>query len=112
MNARYCPISATQDASAHAPRSSGRGKTSKRPRTGPAGKLLKSEELHQRISSTVARLDTMLERLNDGQGTLGQVLVNPQLYESLNGAAAETREFMKAFRANPKKFLRIKLGLF
>lgn len=79
---------------------------------GTAGKLLKSEELHQRISSTVARLDTMLERMNAGQGTLGQLLVNPQLYETLNGTMAETQGLMKDFRANPKKFLRIKLGLF
>jgi len=79
---------------------------------GSAGKLLKSDELHNRISTTVARLDTMLERVNSGQGTLGQLLVNPQLYESLNGMTAETQGLMKDFRANPKKFLRIKLGLF
>jgi len=79
---------------------------------GSAGKLLKSDELHQRISAAVARLDTMLERLNAGQGTLGQLLVNPQLFESLNGMTRETHELMKDFRANPKKFLRIKLALF
>jgi phospholipid/cholesterol/gamma-HCH transport system substrate-binding protein len=38
--------------------------------------------------------------------------VNPQLYESLNGATRELHELMKDFRANPKKFLRIKLALF
>jgi phospholipid/cholesterol/gamma-HCH transport system substrate-binding protein len=79
---------------------------------GSAGKFLKSDEMHRQISSTVARLDTMLERLNAGQGTLGQLLVNPQMYESLNGATAEMREFVKDFRANPKKFLRIKLAIF
>ena len=79
---------------------------------GSAGKLLKSDELHQQISAAVARLDTMLERLNAGQGTLGQLLVNPQLFESLNGMTRETHELMKDFRANPKKFLRIKLALF
>jgi phospholipid/cholesterol/gamma-HCH transport system substrate-binding protein len=38
--------------------------------------------------------------------------VNPQLYESLNGSSKEMSELLKDFRANPKKFLRIKLGLF
>ncbi|MBI4875628.1 MAG: MCE family protein [Acidobacteria bacterium] len=79
---------------------------------GSAGKLLKSDELHNRISSTVAHLDTMLERLNAGQGTMGQLLVNPQLYQTLNGMTAETHDLIKDFRANPKKFLRIKLALF
>lgn len=79
---------------------------------GTAGKLLKDEHLHRQFASTLAKLDTTLEKLNSGQGTLGQLLVNPQLYESLNGATQEMSAFMKDFRANPKKFLRIKLGLF
>jgi len=79
---------------------------------GTAGKLLKSDELHQQIASVLSRLDTMLGKLNSGEGTLGQLLVNPQMYESLNGASRELEGLMKDFRANPKKFLRIKLGLF
>lgn len=79
---------------------------------GTAGKLLKDEDLHQQIASVVARLDTTMEKINTGEGTLGQLVVNPQLFESLNGATVEMHQFMKDFRANPKKFLRIKLALF
>lgn len=79
---------------------------------GSAGKFLKDEKLHRELAGTITKLDTTLEKLNSGQGTLGQLLVNPQLYESLNGATQEMNAFMKDFRANPKKFLRIKLGLF
>ena len=79
---------------------------------GSAGKFLKSDELHNQVSATIAKIDLMIDRLNSGQGTLGQLLVNPQLYESLNGAAREMQAFMKDFRANPKKFLRIKLAIF
>jgi phospholipid/cholesterol/gamma-HCH transport system substrate-binding protein len=79
---------------------------------GTAGKLLKDEELHRRIDSTVNRLDTMLARINSGEGTLGQLLVNPSMYENLEGLTREMRGLMKDFRANPKKFLRIKLALF
>jgi len=79
---------------------------------GTAGKLLKDEELHRQISSTVARMDRLLERINTGEGTLGQLVANPQLYENLNGMTREMQAFMKDFRANPKKFLSIKLGLF
>jgi len=79
---------------------------------GTAGKLLKDEELHGEIARAVDQLNTVLEKVNTGEGTLGQLLVNPQLYESLNGATYEMHEMMKDFRANPRKFLRIKLALF
>jgi phospholipid/cholesterol/gamma-HCH transport system substrate-binding protein len=79
---------------------------------GTAGKLLKSPELHDQIVATLKKMDTTITMLNSGQGTLGQMLVNPSLYDNLNGTTREAHELIKDFRANPKKFLRIKLGLF
>ena len=60
----------------------------------------------------MVRLDAVVERLQSGQGTMGQLMVNPQLYESMNGTMKEMNSFMKDFRANPKKFLTIQLKLF
>ena len=71
-----------------------------------------SDELSDEISATVNRLDVMLDKVNAGQGTIGQLLVIQQLYDNLNGTAQEMHGLMKDFRANPKKFLRIKLSLF
>ncbi|MEO7651330.1 MAG: MlaD family protein [Bryobacteraceae bacterium] len=79
---------------------------------GTAGKLLKDEELYKRLNQIVARLDDTVQKVNAGQGTLGQLLVNPQLYESLNGSTRELQLLVKDIRANPKKFLRIKLAIF
>jgi phospholipid/cholesterol/gamma-HCH transport system substrate-binding protein len=79
---------------------------------GTAGKLLKSDELHKQISDSLAKIDVMLDKINAGQGTLGQLLVNPQLYDNLSGTTREMHLLMKDFRANPKKFLRIKLAIF
>ena len=79
---------------------------------GTAGKLLKDEELYKRMNQIVARLDDTMQKVNAGQGTLGQLLVNPQLYESLNGSTRELQSLLKDIRANPKKFLRIKLAIF
>jgi phospholipid/cholesterol/gamma-HCH transport system substrate-binding protein len=79
---------------------------------GTAGKILKDEELYRRANQLVANLETSLDKVNSGQGTLGQLLVNPQLYESLNGVTREMQGLIKDIHANPKKFLRIKLGLF
>jgi len=79
---------------------------------GSAGKLLKSDELHKQLVDTIAKLDLIIDKVNSGQGTIGQLLVNPQLYDNLSGATREMHGLMQDFRANPKKFLRIKLGLF
>lgn len=79
---------------------------------GTAGKLLKDDALHGQIQTTIAKLESTLDKVNTGQGTLGQLMVNPNLYESLNGLSKELEGLMKDFRANPKKFLRIKLALF
>lgn len=79
---------------------------------GTAGKLLKDDRLYNEINQLIARVDTTMDKLNAGQGTLGQLMVNPQLYESLNGVTVELNQFVKDLRANPKKFLRIKLAIF
>jgi phospholipid/cholesterol/gamma-HCH transport system substrate-binding protein len=50
--------------------------------------------------------------VNAGQGTIGQLMVNPSLYENLAATTEEMRGLMKDFRANPKKFLTIQLKLF
>ena len=79
---------------------------------GTVGKLLKDDQLHQHLDELVARFNTTIDKINAGQGTLGQFLVNPQLYESLNGATREFQSLAKDMRANPKKFLTIRLALF
>jgi len=79
---------------------------------GTVGKLLTDDALYRRAESLVARLEQTLERVNNGQGTIGQLMVNQQLYESLNGFSAELRGLIKDIRADPKKYLRIKLALF
>jgi phospholipid/cholesterol/gamma-HCH transport system substrate-binding protein len=79
---------------------------------GTVGKLLKDDQLHQHLDELVARFNSTIDKINAGQGTLGQFIVNPQLYESLNGATGEFQSLAKDIRANPKKFLTIRLTLF
>jgi phospholipid/cholesterol/gamma-HCH transport system substrate-binding protein len=60
----------------------------------------------------MGRLDAILDKVNSGQGTIGQLLVNPALYQTLDSTTREINGLMKDFRSNPKKFLRIKLAIF
>jgi phospholipid/cholesterol/gamma-HCH transport system substrate-binding protein len=79
---------------------------------GTAGQLLKNEDLSNQLKATVTKIDSIIDKVASGQGTIGQLLVNQQLYDNLNGATREMHLLMKDFRANPKKFLRIKLSIF
>lgn len=79
---------------------------------GTAGKLLKDDQLYQKLDNLEAKLNLTLDKINSGQGTLGQLMVNPALFDSLNGATREFQSLAKDMRANPKKFLTIRLTLF
>ncbi len=79
---------------------------------GTAGKLLKDDQLYGHVNELLAKLTTTVDKINGGQGTLGQLIVNPALYESLTGASREFQALAKDVRANPKKFLTIRLTLF
>jgi phospholipid/cholesterol/gamma-HCH transport system substrate-binding protein len=79
---------------------------------GTAGKLLKDDQLYKQFNQLAAKLDSTIDRINSGQGTMGQLLVNPQLYEAMKGAMREFQSLARDMRANPKKFLRLKLAIF
>jgi phospholipid/cholesterol/gamma-HCH transport system substrate-binding protein len=79
---------------------------------GTVGKLMKDDQLHQHLDELVAKFNATIDKINAGQGTLGQFIVNPQLYDSLKGATGEFQSLAKDIRANPKKFLTIRLTLF
>jgi phospholipid/cholesterol/gamma-HCH transport system substrate-binding protein len=77
-----------------------------------AGIDTKSGELNTAIQGSMARIDTLLDKINNGQGAISQLLNNPATAEDLDGVMRETQGLLKDFRANPKKFLHIKIGLF
>jgi phospholipid/cholesterol/gamma-HCH transport system substrate-binding protein len=68
--------------------------------------------LSTQLKATLGKVDSIIDKVSTGQGTIGQLLVNQQLYDNLNGATREMHLLMKDFRSNPKKFLRIKLSIF
>ena len=79
---------------------------------GTAGQLLKNDKLANQLSATLDKVNLTIDKVNSGQGTIGQLMVNPQLYDNLTGDTRELQELLKAFRANPKKYLSIKLHIF
>jgi phospholipid/cholesterol/gamma-HCH transport system substrate-binding protein len=79
---------------------------------GTAGKLLTDDEIANQLKLITQKVNTAIDKINAGQGTIGQLMVNPQLYDALTGATREADALIKDVRADPKKFLRIKLAIF
>ena len=79
---------------------------------GTAGKLVTDSELYNRLNSMADRLDKVMSSLQQSEGTAGQLLHDRQLYENMNGAVTEVRSLVKDIRADPKKYLNVRVSLF
>ena len=79
---------------------------------GTAGKLITEKELYDRLNSMSARLDKVMSGLEQGEGTAGQLLRDKQLYDNMNGAVGELRQLVRDIRADPRKYLNVRVSLF
>jgi len=93
---------------------------------GTVGKIFRDEQLYDEVKATVSRFNTTSARIEAliadaqaGKGTIGRLINDETLYNSVNQTAnnvatftGEGTQLLKDFRANPKKYLRIKLSFF
>jgi phospholipid/cholesterol/gamma-HCH transport system substrate-binding protein len=56
-----------------------------------------------------ASLQTILQRIEEGEGTLGQLSTNPALYETLAEALESIRLLTDDIRANPGRYVKIEI---
>lgn len=78
---------------------------------GTLGKLATDDQLYSNLRDASANIRDVTGKMNSGQGTVGKFFTDPQLYDNLTGLTGDMRVLMNDFRKNPKKFLRIKLGI-
>jgi phospholipid/cholesterol/gamma-HCH transport system substrate-binding protein len=50
--------------------------------------------------------------LQQGDGTAGQLLHDKQLYENMNRTVGELQGLIRDIRADPKKYLNVRVSLF
>jgi phospholipid/cholesterol/gamma-HCH transport system substrate-binding protein len=79
---------------------------------GTFGQLMTNRELFDRFNSTADRMDKLMAGLNAGEGTAGQMLRDKQLYDNLNKVVVEMHNLVNDIRADPKKYLNVKVSLF
>jgi len=76
------------------------------------GKLFTEKELYDRINSMSERFDKVAAALQQKEGTMGLLLNDKAMYEKFNGTLDEARSLIAAIKADPKKYLNIRVSLF
>jgi phospholipid/cholesterol/gamma-HCH transport system substrate-binding protein len=61
------------------------------------------------LDVALARADSLLVKLNDGRGSLGQLVENPSLYRNSDSLVVELRSLVADIRAHPKKYVSLKM---
>lgn len=59
------------------------------------------------LQATVASLDRVVSKLEKGDGTLGKLMNDKELYSNLNSASRELDLLLQDFRLNPKRYVNV-----
>lgn len=59
------------------------------------------------LESTLASLDTVLKRIEHGEGTLGKLMEDDALYDNLASASQELDLLLQDLRLNPKRYVHV-----
>ena len=79
---------------------------------GTAGKLMTDQELYNKMTSMTDRLDKVMASLQQGQGTMGLLLQDKALYEKMNKTMDEVGSLVAAIKADPRRYLNVRVSIF
>jgi len=63
----------------------------------------------EQFKGTVARLDTITQKLNSGEGSLAKMLNDPGAYDEMKGTLKAAKELLEDIKAHPKKYINIEI---
>lgn len=70
---------------------------------------LEFQETIDQAQKTIADLDKIIAEINRGEGTLGLLLNDEQLYDNLNSTSSSLDNLLVDFKKNPKKYVQFSL---
>ena len=71
---------------------------------------LKALEIQETLTAAQLALNNMaavMEKMNNGEGTVGKMMNNDSLYNNLNGATLQMEELLEDIKLHPKRYFRI-----
>jgi phospholipid/cholesterol/gamma-HCH transport system substrate-binding protein len=57
-------------------------------------------------------MDRLVARLNNGEGTAGQLLKDERLYENMNKVMNDASALLAEITKNPKRYLNVRVSIF
>lgn len=63
----------------------------------------------RQLNGILYQVDSIMAKINQGQGTLGEVINNDALYYNLTTVSANLNNLLSEFRANPRRFINLSL---
>jgi len=79
---------------------------------GTVGKLFTERELYDRINSMSDRFDKVAASLQQKEGTIGLLLNDKALHDKITMTVDELRGLVAAIKADPKKYLNVRVSIF
>ncbi len=71
------------------------------------GAMARADSLMTTLGTSAARLDTLMLRLTDSDGTVGKLLNDPMLYDRADSTLASVKRLVDAMRRNPKRYFKV-----
>lgn len=65
------------------------------------------DETIKSLESTLKGFDSMLSAMENGEGTMGKLLKDEELYNNLKGASEELEELLRDIKLHPKRYTRV-----
>ena len=59
------------------------------------------------LEATIGNLNNMLAKMENGEGSLGKLMKNEELYNNLSNASRELDLLLQDFRLNPKRYVNV-----
>lgn len=73
-----------------------------------ASEAVKSAEATmQKADETLAELKLLISNINEGEGTLGKLMTDEELFDNLNSTARNLDLLLQDFRLNPKRYVNV-----
>lgn len=76
---------------------------------GAVGQFTQTDATYRQIEGLLTTMDNAVDSVSAGESGLAVLLKDSQLYESLTGSTLEMQHLVGDFRANPRKYLRLKV---
>ncbi|MDE5623303.1 MAG: MlaD family protein [Alistipes sp.] len=70
---------------------------------------LDEEEFARKLTASVAALDNLMQRVGEGEGTLGRLVEDPALYDSLTMATGNLSALLADVKAYPARYVHLSL---